>query len=191
MSAVTKPTWSVEAYLAQERASEQRHEYLAGQIFLMSGGSEQHSLIAGNVYASFHTQVRQRPCRVYTSHMRVKVSATGLYTYPDVSVVCGEAQFEDDHRDTLLNPTVIVEVLSPSTEAYDRGKKSQHYRALESLREYLLIAQDAQRIEQYVRQPDDRWVLSDVYRSEGSVNLVAIGCTLLLADVYERVTFGD
>jgi Uma2 family endonuclease len=190
MSAVTKPTWSVEDYLAQERASEQRHEYLAGEIFLMSGGSEQHSLIAANTTASLHTQLRQRPCRVYTSDMRVKVSATGLYTYPDVSVVCGEAQFEDDQRDTLLNPTVVVEVLSPSTEAHDRGKKSQHYRALESLREYLLIAQDTQRIEQYVRQPDDRWVLSDVYRSEGSVNLVAIGCTLTLADVYEKVTFG-
>jgi Uma2 family endonuclease len=119
--------------------------------------------------------------------MRVKIPSTGLYTYPDVVVVCGESRFEDEHKDTLLNPTLIVEVLSESTEAYDRGKKFEHYRKLESLLEYALIAQDTHKIELYVRQPENRWLLSEIAGSQETLKLAAIECELPLAEIYDKV----
>ena len=189
MSAAPQQTWTAEDYLAHERASEQRHEYLDGDILLMAGASARHNLIVTNILASLHTQLRQRPCVVYPGDMRVKVSLTGLYTYPDISVVCGQSQFEDDQQDTLLNPVLIVEVLSPSTEGYDRGKKFQHYRTLPTLQEYVLVAQDTRRIERYVRQENDRWLLDDVGGEDGSVDLRSIDCRLVLAEVYEKVVF--
>lgn len=144
-------------YLTFERASELKHEFLAGQVFAMTGASKAHNLISGSTYVTLYNQLRGRPCNLFPSDMRVKVTATGLHTYPDLSVVCGEAQFSDDEFDTLLNPTVIIEVLSPSTERYDRGKKFQHYRELPSLREYVLIAQDSLRVECYLRQESGSW----------------------------------
>lgn len=189
MSALPDAGWTVKDYLAYERASSQRHEYLNGKIYAMAGASANHNLIVGNAYASLHAQLRKHPCVVYPSDMRVKISRTGLYTYPDIGVLCGEPQFEDEHRDTLLNPLVLVEVLSPSTETDDRGKKFQHYRTLTSLQEYLLIAQDGYRIEHYTRQADDRWLLSDVSRVDAVLTLTAIQCSLTVADVYEKVTF--
>jgi Uma2 family endonuclease len=189
MSALPDAGWTVKDYLAYERANPQRHEYLNGKIYAMAGASANHNLITGNAYASLHSQLRKRPCVVYPSDMRVKISRTGLYTYPDISVVCGEPQFEDEHRDTLLNPLVMVEVLSPSTETYDRGKKFQHYRTLASLQEHLLIAQDSYRIEHYTRQADERWLLSDVNQVDAVLTLAAIQCSLAVADVYEKVTF--
>jgi Uma2 family endonuclease len=189
MSAVPQQVWTPESYLAFERESDTRHEYLAGEIFAMTGASENHNLITGNTLASLHTQLRRTPCRIYPSDMRLKVPAAGLYTYPDVTVVCGEPQFDEDEvPDTLLNPTVLIEVLSPSTENYDRGKKFQHYRTLESLQEYLLISQESARIEHYVRQ-GEQWLFSDAYRLEDVVKLPSIDCILALADVYEKVTF--
>jgi Uma2 family endonuclease len=119
--------------------------------------------------------------------LRLKVSATGLYTYPDLLALCAEAQFADVHQDTLLNPTVVIEVLSKSAEGYDRGEKFAHYRRIPSLAEYLLISQDKYSIEQYVRQPDNQWLLSEVSRLEGSVRLPSINCTLLLSDVSDRI----
>ena len=187
MSALPNIAWTAERYLAYERASEERHEYLNGQVYAFAGASANHNLITANTLSSLHTQLRQRPCTVYPSDMRLKVSGTGLYTYPDISVVCGTPQFEDDQRDTLLNPTLLVEVLSPSTESYDRGRKFQHYRTLESLQEYLLIAQDSSRIEHYTRQPNGQWLLADFSQPEASLELTSIGCALLLADVYEKV----
>jgi Uma2 family endonuclease len=189
MSAAPKQTWTVEDYLAFERASDRRHEYLNGELYLMAGAGANHNLIAVNVLASLHVQLRQRPCVIYPSDMRVKVSYTGLYTYPDVSVVCGAPQFEDDQHDTLLNPILIVEILSPSTESYDRGRKFQHYRTLASLQEYVLISQDVHRIERYVRQDNDQWLLSDVTQVDAALELSSISCTLSLADVYEKITF--
>lgn len=141
MTAQPKPYLTPEEYLAMERVSEAKHEYLAGSIYAMAGGSKRHNRIAGSAYATLYAQLRRRNCVVYPSDMRVKSVQTGLYTYPDITIVCGNEQFEDDIEDTLLNPTVIVEVLSPSTEKYDRGKKFQHYRTILSLREYILIAQ--------------------------------------------------
>ncbi|MFN8373095.1 MAG: Uma2 family endonuclease [Anaerolineae bacterium] len=190
MSAQPEHKWTVEEYLAFERDSQERHEFWNGEVFAMTGASRKHTVITGNVYASLHGQLRKSPCEVYQMDMRVNVSATGLYTYPDVSVVCDKPLFTDDSPPSLLNPTLIIEVLSPSTEKYDRGKKFQDYRKLESLQEYLLVAQEAARIEHYVRQPDGKWTLfSDASSLEETITLPSIDCTLALADVYEKVTF--
>ncbi len=191
MSAHPQKVWTVETYLAFERTSEERHEYFAGEIFAMAGASRIHNLVVMNTSASLHAQLRQKSCTVYPSDMRLKISVTGLYTYPDISVVCGQPQLEDSHQDTLLNPMLLIEVLSPSSENYDRGKKFQHYRTLDSLQEYLLISQDSPRIEHYRRQEKDQWLLSETTRLEDSIALPSIGCQLLLADVYEKVTFED
>jgi Uma2 family endonuclease len=180
--------YAPEEYLALERKAEYKSEYLNGEIFAMSGASERHNLIVANVLASLHPQLRNRPCRVYPSDLRVKVEETGLYTYPDISAICGKPQFEDSHVDTLLNPAVIIEVLSPSTEAYDRGLKFGAYRKLPSLREYVLISQEESHIELYVRQADNQWLLSEASQLQDAVPLASINCTLLLAEIYEKIT---
>ena len=191
MSAQPKQAYSRQQYLTTERQATERHEYIAGQVYAMAGGTEQHNLIAGNVYASLHSQLRRRKCTVYNSDMRVLIPFVPRYTYPDLSVVCGVAQFEDGTRDTLLNPTLLIEVLSPSTEKHDRGTKFQHYWSLPSVQEYLLIDQHTYRLERFARHPDTpKLYLFEVYTSEDDkINLTAIDCTLLLADVYEKVAF--
>jgi Uma2 family endonuclease len=175
-----------EEYLAFERAAEYKHEYVGGRVYAMTGASRAHNLIAHNTGRELGNQLRGRPCETYPSDMRVKVSETGLYTYPDIVVACGQPAFEDTHVDTLLNPTVIVEVLSPSTEAYDRGDKFAHYRRLASLRDYMLIAQDRVLVEHYARQ-DAQWVLTEFAGLDDAMPLASIGCVLRLRDIYERV----
>ena len=179
---------SPEEYLRMERKSQERHEYYRGEVFAMSGASREHNLIAQNTSRSLGNQLDDRPCEVYQSDMRVKVSPTGLYTYPDVVVVCGEPQFEDAELDTLLNPTVIIEVLSESTEKYDRSKKFQHYRNVASLQEYVLIAQDEVHVEQFTKQ-GEQWVYADASKPDDVFTLPSIGCTLALSAVYKKVTF--
>ena len=175
-------------YLAIERAAESKSEFFAGEMFAMAGASPPHVLITSNVTRELGNQLKGRPCRVYPSDLRVKVSETGLYTYPDVVVVCGEQQFDDKQHDTLLNPTLIVEVLSITTEAYDRGEKSAHFRRLESLREYVLIAQDRVRVERYTRRDESgEWLLTESSDPNGVVALPAIGCELALAEIYDKV----
>jgi len=169
-----------------ERRSETRSEYLDGEIFAMTGASERHNLLAGNLYTAFRAQLRPRGCRVYVSDMRVKVSATGLYTYPDVTVVCGQPRFEDAEVDTLVNPQVIVEVLSKSTEDYDRGTKFVHYRSLPSLTEYLLVAQDRVHVEHHLRQSEG-WLLTETDRLEDVLELPSVGARLEIAEVYDGV----
>jgi Uma2 family endonuclease len=176
-----------EQYLAIEREAEYKSEYYQGEMFAMAGAGEAHNVLVGNLVADLHQQLRSRPCRVYPSDMRVRVSATGLYTYPDVVVVCGERRFLDERRDTLLNPSLLVEVLSPSTEAYDRGKKFEHYRSIESLREYLLVASDRVHGDLFTRQPDGRWLLASADRLEDSLDLQSVGCRLALLDLYEKI----
>ena len=176
-----------EQYLAIERAAEYKSEYYAGEMFAMSGAREAHNLIQGNLYVELRRQLRQRACRFYTSDMRVRVNASGLCTYPDATALCGEPQFLDDVRDTLLNPDLIVEVLSPSTEAYDRGRKFEHYRTIESLREYLLISTERVSAELFVRQADGRWLLSAATNREDVLDLQSVGCGIALADLYEDV----
>lgn len=190
MSGQPHARYSPEEYLALERKAAYKSEYFNGEIFAMSGASEEHNLIVMNIAASLHNQFRGRPCKVYANDMRIKVSPTGLYTYPDVVAVCEDAQLEDEHFDTLLNPTVLIEVLSRSTEAYDRGEKAEHYRRLPSLAEYLLVSQDKPHLEHYLRQPDNRWLLSEISDWHAVVALPAIACTLALAAVYDRV-FSD
>jgi Uma2 family endonuclease len=187
MSSQTSQKYSPIEYLAIERSSQQKNEYFNGEIFAMGGASERHNLIVGNVFASLHIQLRGKPCKVYSSDMRVKVSATGLYTYPDVVALCGEASFDDEQQDTLLNPTVIIKVLSKSTEGYDRGEKFAHYRKVESIKEYVLISQDKSRVECYTRQAGNQWLMSEVTQSQEVLNLPAINCTLLVSDIYDKV----
>jgi Uma2 family endonuclease len=179
---------SPEEYLRLERQSEYKSEYLNGEIFAMSGASRRHNLITANIGGEFNQQLRGKPCEAYISDMRVKVTATGLYTYPDVVVVCGEPKFEDRYLDTLLNPTVLVEVLSPSTERYDRIAKTSYYRTLNSLAEHLLVAQDEVRLERYVRQPNGEWLLSQWTSLDNVVEIASISCSLALRDVYDKVT---
>ena len=175
-----------EQYLAIEREAEYKSEYFQGEMLAMAVSDWVHNQLVVNLVAGFHNQFRSRPCDVYPSQMRVLVRATGLYTYPDVVVVCGERQFVDERRDILLNPSLLVEVLSPSTEAYDRGRKSEHYRSIESLREYLLVASDHVQAELYTRQPDGRWLLTAAGRLEDSLDLQSVGCRLALLDLYEK-----
>ena len=183
----TRPYLTPQDYLAQERKAETKSEYYAGQVYAMSGAGEAHNLVVTNIIIALGSRLRKRPCKVYPSDMRVKVSPTGLYTYPDVTVVCGEPEFDDKQKDTLLNPTMIIEVLSESTEAYDRGKKFAHYRTLDSLAEYLIIAQDAVAIDRYVRQYDGRWLLTAYRGLQAVAMLEAIDCELPLAEVYDKV----
>jgi Uma2 family endonuclease len=187
MSSQAQQRYMPEEYLALERRAQCKSEYYAGEIFAMAGACRWHNLIVTNVLRELSLELKGRPCTTYPSDMRVKVSPTGLYTYPDATVVCGEAQFEDTQQDTLLNPTLIVEVLSESTEAYDRGGKFAHYRKLASLMEYILIAQTKPHIEHYMRQPDNRWLLEEAESLRDAVHLPSIDCRLALAEVYDKV----
>jgi Uma2 family endonuclease len=187
MSSQAQKRYTPEEYLALERQAQCKSEYYAGDIIAMAGASRWHNLIVANVISELRSQLKGRPCTTYPSDMRVKVSPTGLYTYPDVTVVCGEVQFEDNQQDTLLNPTLIVEVLSESTEAYDRGGKFAHYRKLPSLMEYVLIAQTKPHVEHYVRQPDNRWLLAEADSLSDTVHLPSIDCRLALLEVYDKV----
>jgi Uma2 family endonuclease len=173
-------------YVAIEEVARIKHEFLDGHVWAMAGGSPEHGAIAANVIALLGTQLRARQCRVFTSDVRVRVPATGLATYPDVSVVCGRMQTDpqDPSGSTVLNPVVVVEVLSPSTEAYDRGEKLAHYQQMPALREIVLIAHDEQRVEIWHRQ-DDRWTLRTV-GSDGTASLESIGCELPLAEIYRN-----
>ena len=187
MSALPKKRMTVSEYLAFERGIEERHEYLDGEVFAMGGASWRHGLVTGNVFAALHAQLRGRGCFVQTSDLRVRIPATDLFTYPDVLVVCGEPRFDDAELDTLLNPTLILEVLSKSTEDYDRGRKFAHYRTVASLEEYVLLAQGTVHVERFIRKSPDRWELWETDDVDAELELPAIGCRLVLREIYEAV----
>ena len=189
MSTLPKTYLTPEQYLEIERKAEFKSEYYQGEMFAMAGARWAHNLILLNLASELRQQLRTRPCAVTSSDMRVRVNAKGLYTYPDVVVVCGEPRFLDERRDTLLNPTLIAEVLSESTEQYDRGRKFEHYRPLESLAEYLLVSSQRVSADLFTRQPDGRWMLTASSRLEDSLDLPSVGCHLALADLYEKVDF--
>jgi Uma2 family endonuclease len=178
---------SPEEYLAQERLAERKSEYFQGEIFAMSGASRPHARIAANVVGGLWQQLKGKPCRVSASDLRLRVTPAGLYTYPDVMVVCGDDQVADDQKDTILNPVLIVEVLSESTREYDRGRKFQHYRTLPSLSEYLTIEQDEPRIEHWTRQRENHWDFVAFDDLGQSIQLTSIGCVLPLAEVYDKI----
>jgi Uma2 family endonuclease len=180
---------SVEEYLELERTSNVRHEYLDGEIREMPGGNETHSRLKVNVVTSLQIALRETSaCWLYNSDLKIKLPNSKIYTYPDASVVVGEPLFETTKDESLLNPTLIVEVLSKSTESYDRGDKFEMYQTIESFREYLLVSQRAYRVEHYVRQTDDSWLLRTYRGLEASVTLPSIHCALALADIYNRIT---
>jgi Uma2 family endonuclease len=177
-------------YLAFERSTDARHEYLDGHVYAMAGESLEHSRICVNVAGELRASLKGRSCEVLSPNMKIVTGRSGLFGYPDVVVVCGEPQFHDERRDVLVNPTIIFEVLSPSTEAYDRGEKFLRYRTqIATLEEYLLISQHKPLVEHYVRQPDGSWsYLSVSGLSEGLV-LPAINCQLPLSEIYDRIIF--
>jgi len=183
MMPARKETMTYAEYFAFEDQSVERHEFLNGEVFAMSGGTIEHAgLIAGVTHALMQA-VRDRPCRVFSSDLRIRIRPTGLTTYPDVSLVCGKAEVDAEDPHAIVNPTVIVEVLSDSTEAYDRGEKAAHYRHLPSLREYVLVSQHRPRIEVYRKNDAGRWELYE-YESGSRVELASVGCTLSVDDVY-------
>ncbi len=180
---------SPEEYLAWEEDQEEKHEYFNGRIYAMSGGSLEHATILQNLSLAFGNRMRGRSCRVFTSELRVQVRETGLYTYPDFTVVCGEMQLDRTTKSvTLLNPTLIVEVLSPSTEAYDRGEKFAHYRRLTSLTDYVLISTKSPLVEHFRRNGED-WNLSLRSGLESNLELGTLGIELPLNEIYELVEF--
>jgi Uma2 family endonuclease len=186
MSSLPERLYTSQEYLTLERAAEHKSELVNGRIYAMTGTSFAHNLIVLNLSAEIRAQLRGGPCSVLVNDMRVKATRTAMYTYPDVVALCEPPELEDAHLDTLLNPAVIVEVLSESTERYDRGEKFAHYRKIESLREYILVSQDKVRIEQYVRH-GEHWVLTEISGPAGALRIETLGCEIALRDIYDRV----
>lgn len=192
--------YTIAEYLTLERESDERHEYLDGQVFLMAGESEEHGIICVNFAGQLYNQLRGRPCQTFTKDMKVRSgppaksprSIKGFFSYPDLVVVCGERQYHDEHRDVLLNPTLIIEVLSPSTQDYDRAGKFERYRTwLPSLTEYVVVHQAQPRIEHHRRQSEEQWLLTTIDGLHATVSLSSIGCELKLSDIYEGVSFAS
>lgn len=191
MSAQPKRLLTPEEYLAIERDVEAKHEFYRGEMFAMGGASFTHTQITIATAAALYEQLKNGKCHVSANDLRVKVAANGLYTYPDVVVTCEKPRFEDDKFDTLLNPQSIIEVLSDTTEKYDRGKKFELYRQIESLREYALISQDRAHIELFTKGDDGVWSLSEATGLEATIAFPTIGCQLALADVYAKISWAS
>ena len=190
MSAETKHRYTLEEYLALEQKSDARHEYWDGEIFAMSGGTLGHERVMRNVHNLFHAQFGRRGCEVFGSNMQIKVPSAPPYRYADGSIVCGKTEVERfNGNDLLLNPVLIYEVLSPSTEAYDRGDKFTHYKSIASLKEYLLIAQHRPHITHYTKQDNGTWGYSEINGVDGSLDLPSVDLTLNLIEVYQDVEF--
>ncbi len=176
-----------EQYLALDRAAEVRSEYLDGEMIAMAGGSIRHAQLQSNLLGELYVALRSGNCRAYGSDFRVRVVQRRMYAYPDISVVCGKPLLADEHQDILLNPMAIVDVLSPSTEKYDRGVKFQHYRTIESLKDYVLVSQDSLRIEHYTRGDANTWTLRDHQRLQDELKIESIGVSLELSRIYDQV----
>ena len=197
-AAQPQPSYTAEEYLAFEREAEERHEFLDGVIYAMAGESDEHGDISVNICGELRTQLKGKDCRARLKDTKVRSGPTpnlrnatkGLYSYPDVVVICGERQFHDSHRDVVLNPTVIIEILSATTEAFDRGEKFDRYQFWNpTVSDYLLVSQDQPKIEHYIRQSDGSWNYV-VYRGLASqVEIKSIQCTLRLDEVYDRIVF--
>ncbi|HRG47191.1 MAG TPA: Uma2 family endonuclease [Leptospiraceae bacterium] len=181
--------YTEEEYLALERKAEFKSEYFAGEIFMMAGAKERHNLITWNLLSELHSVFKNKPCKAYPSDMRVRVADNGLYTYPDISIVCDKAEFLDENTDTLLNPIVLIEVLSESTESNDRGKKFEFYRTIPSLKEYILVSTTHQKIEKYKRNQNS-WILTESEIGK-PFPIESIECTLRLEDVYAKVEWNE
>jgi Uma2 family endonuclease len=189
MSKQQKARFTVAEYLSMDRGASEKHEFAFGEIYAMGGASARHVEIVGNIVRELGNQLRQRPCRVYSTDLRLCVDADHRYTYPDVVVVCGQPQFLDDQLDTLLNPDLIVQVLSESTRNYDRGDKFQQYRGIASFREYLLVDQAKAHVERYSKQQDGTWSLWETDSLDHVVQLESIAVRLPVSEIYLKVEF--
>jgi Uma2 family endonuclease len=179
--------WTEEEYLAFESEHPLRHEFVGGEVYDMAGASEQHVSITGNIVTALNIQVRQRPCKVYANDLRLKITQLHGYVYPDVMMVCDKRQFDANDNNMLLNPTIIIEVLSASTQLYDKTTKFELYRTIDSLQGYLLISQDKVRVEHFVRQTQFGWLLNDYGQLSDVIALESVNCQLALADIYDKV----
>ncbi|NOZ39925.1 MAG: Uma2 family endonuclease [Planctomycetes bacterium] len=191
MSILPSPRLTPEQYLEIERGCEQKHQFYRGEMFAMSGASIAHNLVTFNLAGVLHAQLKDRDCQAFVNDMRVHIPSTGLYTYPDGIITCEKPRFQDDHFDTLLNPQVIIEVLSPSTENYDRSKKFKQYREIDSLQDYVLIAQDSAIIERFSHDEHGNWFMVDAQELGATMELPAVDCKLPLADIYAKVEFPE
>ncbi len=191
MSAVSNRFVSAVEYLSFERQSDEKHELHNGEVIAMSGASRLHNLISGNVFRKLGNQLEGRSCEAYINDLRVAAPSGKNYYYPDVAVACDEPELEDRHGDTLLNPTLVIEVLSPSTESYDRSRKFHAYRGIPSLKEYVLISQFAPHVEVYTRTSDTSWNYTDYVGLDAVIPLPSIGCQLSLAEIYDRISFPE
>ncbi len=192
MSAQSQPRLTPEQYLEIERAAQDvRSEFYNGRMYAMSGASYRHVMIISSLSHHLRKALANRDCSVGTNDLRVRVSSQGLYTYPDVVVVCGQPKFADGSTDTLVDPIVIIEVLSPSTEADDRGFKFAQYRTMESLQEYSLVSESEPRVEVFRRQPGGDWLLSDAVGMEATCRFDSVNCAIALQDIYDKVSFAS
>ena len=189
MSTQPKTLLTPAEYLAIERVAEFKSEFYRGEMFAMAGASRRHNQIVANIVGEFRERFKNGPCQIYPSDLRVRITPTGLYTYPDATIVCGENEFEDDQLDTLLNPTVVFEVLSDTTESYDRGTKVSHYRRLPSVQEYVLIAQNRASVECYVRQATGGWLLHEATTLEEHVRFDSVDVDVPMSEIYRNVEF--
>ena len=176
-------------YLALERTADYRSEYFQGEVFAMAGGSPRHSLIQTNLTGELRAALKGAPCTAYNNDLRMRVNPTGLYTYPDASIVCGPLELADGQKDVVVNPTVLFEVLSDSTEAYDRGQKFGQYRQIESLQEYVLVSQSEVLVERFQRNPDHTWTLTESRGIDSQLALNSVGITIPLREIYDKVDF--
>jgi len=186
VSKLERPNFTAAEYLSMERASSEKHEFAFGEIFAMTGASVTHGRIVTNLVRVLGNELLERPCDVFTSDLRLCVDPKNRYTYPDIIVICGKPQFLDNQFDTLLNPDLIVEVLSDSTRNYDRGEKFQQYRSIPSFREYLVVEQAKIHVERYSKQPDGTWSLWETDLLDGVVQLSSIGVAIQVSDIYRR-----
>jgi Uma2 family endonuclease len=190
MSTHPRTLLTPQEYLEIERKAEFRSEYHAGEMFAMAGATRAHNLVDTNAVAELRDQLRHSPCEVYSKDMRVYIPAADLYTYPDIVVVCDKPRFADEEFDTLLSSVLLGEVLSPSTEVYDRTDKFEMYQTIPSLQEYLLLAANRMHGDLFTRQSDGKWLLAQTSREEDFIEFSSIPCRLALRDVYEKVEFG-
>ncbi|CRI65180.1 conserved hypothetical protein [Thiocapsa sp. KS1] len=190
MTLKTQPQYGFEDYLAAERAGcDVKHEYVNGEVFAMTGASFTHNLIVLNLGSELRARLKGTPCHVLPSDMRVRIEAANAGKYPDLVALCEAPRFHDDRQDVLLNPALIVEVLSASTEAYDRGGKFATYRRLPSLEEYVLVSQHRPLVEVFTRQPDGRWILSETEGLDAEVAFASLGCRVAMREIYDKVDF--
>jgi Uma2 family endonuclease len=190
MSAQPQPRLTPEQYLEIERAAvEIRSEFYDGRMYAMSGGTYPHALVIGNLSRELGNALKKGPCLVTSSDLRVRVAPDGLYTYPDIVVVCGEPRLADGRKDTLENPALLIEVLSPSTEGYDRGFKAQQYRKIESLQEYAFVSQTEPRVEVFRRQSGGSWLFSEAVGMDSVCRFESAGAGIALAEIYSKITF--